>query len=305
MSATWVARLWRFDITNGQPAGSLVTGGVIAKLGAGDVAGAGTANNRRFYNAPDVALIQSRGADPYYNIAIGSGYRGHPLNTDTNERFFAIRDKMPFAKLTNANYTALTPTLDGDLTDITANPAGATVPWTSPGWKFNISQRAGRDGEKILAEATTVNGVILFPSFQPGFTTAQSANNPCYPVNTNRVYAFAVATGKPALDFNDDGIVDNSDISTDLNQTGIVGEVNLGVIQQPDSDGDGIPDVVDPDDDNDGIPDAVDTDDDGDGILDVDEETQESTVCLAGVEVLSRCVGVNGTVRTFWRRNVD
>ena len=100
-------------------------------------------------------------------------------------------------------------------------------------------------------------------------------------------------------------IIDNNDISTDLNQTGIVGEVNLGVIQQPDSDGDGIPDVVDPDDDNDGIPDAIDTDDDGDGILDVDEETQESTVCLAGVEVLSRCVGVNGTVRTFWRRNVD
>lgn len=262
-------QIWRFDVFNGTSGAGLVTGGVIADLGAKASGANATTDNRRFYNAPDVALIQRRGADPYYNLAIGSGYRGHPLDTGTNERFYSIRDKSPFTKFTQLQYNSITPVVDASLPEVTSQ----TVLSTSPGWKFNISQRAGRGGEKILAEATTVNGVILFPSFQPGGATAQGA---CFPVNTNRVYALGVDSGKAALDFNDDG---TNDLSTDLNQTGIVGQINVGILQQTgtDSDGDGIP----------------------------DSEENGNTICLAGVEVLSKCVSAGGTVRTFWRRNVD
>jgi len=271
-------RLWRFDIYNNQAASSLVTGGVIARLGAGvkpPGTPLGNSENRRFYNAPDVSLIQRRGADPYYNIAIGSGYRGHPLDTVTHEHFYGIRDKQPFAKLTQTDYNNYPIILDSSLVDVTSNPMGAVVPATSPGWKLDFSQIAGHSGEKVLAESTTVANVILFPTFQPGFTTAQSASNPCYPVNTNRVYAVTVDAGKPALDFNDDGVVNNADLYTNLQQTGIVGQINIGVLNQP------------VDNDNNPLTPPV------------------STLCLAGVEVLSRCVGVQGTVRTFWRRNAD
>ena len=282
-------RLWRFDIYNGQSPGSLVTGGVIANLGARASGASPTTDNRRFYNAPDVALIQMRGADPYYNIAIGSGYRGHPLDTDTNERFYAIRDKKPYAKLTQDEYdNDIVPIVHANLQQLPANPINSVVAEDKSGWWFNLSGQTGRAGEKVLAEATTVNNVILFPSFQPGFTTVQSDSNPCYPVNTNRVYAFSVATGRPALDFNDDGI---KDISIDLNQTGIVGQINLGILQPKDTDGDGIPDNQDPDADGDGIadntdtdgdgtPDRLDSDDDGDGIPDSEEE-EETTICIA------------------------
>jgi type IV pilus assembly protein PilY1 len=258
-------QLWRFDIFNGTGPGSgLVAGGVIANLGAKAGGASATADNRRFYNAPDVSLIQRRGADPYYNIAIGSGFRGHPLDLNTNDRFYSIRDRSPYTKLND--YSGVVPVLDASLPEVTTQ----TVLSTAPGWKFNIT----RNGEKILAESTTVNGVILFPSFQPG--AAGGASGPCYPTNTNRVYALGVDSGKAVLDFNDDG---TNDLSTDLNQTGIVGQINVGILQQTgvDSDGDGVP----------------------------DSEENGNTVCLAGVEVLSKCVSAGGTIRTFWRRNVD
>ena len=52
------AQVWRFDITNGNARASLVAGGVIASLGSHDETTHLAVNNRRFYNAPDVAAIQ-------------------------------------------------------------------------------------------------------------------------------------------------------------------------------------------------------------------------------------------------------
>ena len=54
------------------------TGGVIAQLGGAPSATPAPEDIRRFYNAPDVAFINT----PYGNfihVGIGSGHRGHPL----------------------------------------------------------------------------------------------------------------------------------------------------------------------------------------------------------------------------------
>ncbi|MGE0581488.1 MAG: pilus assembly protein [Steroidobacteraceae bacterium] len=262
-------RIWRFDITNGQPAATLVAGGVLAQLGSGDNGTQPNSEARRFYNAPDVSLIQRRAEDPYYNIAIGSGYRGHPLDVVTTDRFYAIRDKSPYARLSQGQYDAITPVVDGDLIDITANPAGSTVAPSNPGWKFVLPDQPGRSGEKVLAESTTVNNVILFTTFQP----LQAAGaDPCYPANINRAYAMTVDTGKPALDFNDDGVLDNKDLSVDLSQSGIVGEISVALIRQGNQDP--------------ALP-----------------PSSPPTVCIAGVEVLKKCVSAGGTIRTFWQRD--
>ncbi|HQW07780.1 MAG TPA: PilC/PilY family type IV pilus protein [Steroidobacteraceae bacterium] len=263
-------RVWRFDITNGQAPASLVAGGVIAQLGAGSNGAQPNSAARRFYNAPDVSLVQRRAEDPYYNIAIGSGYRGHPLDTVTQDRFYTIRDKAPYARLSQAVYNGITPILDGDLIDITANPAGSTVAPIHPGWKFILPNQPGHDGEKVLAEATTVNNVLLFTTFQP--LSPSSGADPCYPANINRVYALFADSGKPALDFNDDGVLDNNDVSDDLNQDGIVGEVTVALIRQANQDP-ALPPGSPP------------------------------TVCVAGVEVLKKCVSAGGTIRTFWQRD--
>ena len=230
---------------------------------------------------------------PYFSIAIGSGYRGHPLNTQTEEHFYSLRDKQPFARLTQAQHSdpGRLPITEADLADITNTPT-AGVPAASAGWWFNMSGRAGRSGEKVLAEATTVSNTILVTSFQPGATAAPNANNPCYPINTNRVYAFSVESGNCALDFDGDG---TKECSTNLNQTGIVGQVNVGILQQlTDTDGDGTPDVEE-DNDNNGVADCL----EGKG---TNCTSEVLPTCMAGVEVLSSCPDLGSAIRTYWRR---
>jgi type IV pilus assembly protein PilY1 len=266
-------RVWRFDIWNGQPRSELVTGGVLAALGSGSTGQTAIENNRRFYYAPDVALIQRRGAEPYFNLAIGSGYRGHPLHTETRDRFYALRDRNPFARLTQAQYDAATPITDGNLVNITPTPSQAVVPPTAPGWKLELNLNGGWVGEKVLAEALTVDGTILFTSYQP---VPPSQSDPCLPANgINRAYALRVDDGRPFIDFNDSGVVDTADLFTELSQSGIAGEVSLAL-------------------------ESVDVGD-GEGGAATDALGRRG-LCVVGVEVLQRCVVPGGVVRSYWRR---
>jgi type IV pilus assembly protein PilY1 len=185
-------RIWRFDITNGNPAGTLVAGGVIASLGGAANGGADVSENRRFYSSPDVAPMSTRGSRPFMNIAIGSGYRGHPLDKYTNDRFYAIRDYFPFTKRTAASYAAATPILDSDLLDVT-NDVSLTIPDGSTGWKLLLNSNGWR-GEKVLGESTTAAGVTFFSTFTP---LEPDPDNPCLARTLNRVYAVYATNARP------------------------------------------------------------------------------------------------------------
>jgi type IV pilus assembly protein PilY1 len=279
-------RVWRFDIFNGQPRGSLVTGGVFAQLGAPASGAPSREDTRRFYYAPDVALIQRRGADPYYNLAIGSGYRGHPLETDTRDRFYSLRDKQPFSKFTQGQYNTIAPLVESDLIDITNNPSTTAVPTSARGWRFELRLNDGWSGEKVLAESLTVGGVVLFPTYQP---QSPSAVDPCSTANgLNRVYALNVDTGKPAIDFSGDRQITDADLSTQLAQTGIAGEVTFAfeAVERPPGNPTG------------GGQGGGNT---GPGGRTVDA-LGRGAVCVVGVEVLRRCVLPGSVVRTFWQR---
>ena len=52
------ARVWRFDIINGQTTDALVRGGVFASLGRAGGAGTDPTDARRFYYAPDVSMMK-------------------------------------------------------------------------------------------------------------------------------------------------------------------------------------------------------------------------------------------------------
>jgi type IV pilus assembly protein PilY1 len=268
-------RVWRFDIWNGQAASSLVTGGVFARLGAGSIAGAPRAAARRFYNAPDVVLMQSRGSPPYFNIAIGSGYRGHPLENDTQDRFYSLRDYAPFTKRTQAQYAAFVPALDGDLVDITTN-VSATVPTGSRGWKLLLNDGGSWMGEKVLAESITISGVILFPTFIP---LGEDPANPCTARMVNRAYAIRIENGRPNFDWDDDGTLEGSDRYTDLKQSGIAAEISVLLNNRFIDDG-------------------------GDPLGPGDPPPPEppATTCNSGVEILGRCPTTDSGVRTYWQR---
>lgn len=89
-------QLFRFDInqSNTNAASFIAAGGRIARLGDNytTTADDSAASNRRFYYTPDVSLIRVRGGSTYYTIAIGSGWRAHPLNETTQDRLYVLRD---------------------------------------------------------------------------------------------------------------------------------------------------------------------------------------------------------------------
>ncbi len=90
-------RVWRFDVWNGRARGQLVTGGVFASLGVAEPAGT-LSDARRFFTAPDVALMQSRGQNAWYNLAIGSGDGDNVYATGVTNRFYSLRDRDPFSE---------------------------------------------------------------------------------------------------------------------------------------------------------------------------------------------------------------
>lgn len=281
------AQLWRFDITNGNARGSLVAGGVIASLGSHDEATHLAVNNRRFYSAPDVAAIKDPGTAPFLNIAIGSGYRGHPLNQTIRDRFYSIRDMNGFVSLTQAQYDALTiitetaPAAAGSplLVDITSELA-PTMPANAVGWRLNLNQPGGTwRGEKVLGEATTLNSAVIFTTYTP--STGIPAD-PCAPtLGTNRAYAVNVRDGSPVRI---DGTADVTDRYDDFTFGGIAGDIStmiLGLDPEP-CEGDDCEEPCE-----------------GEDCPAYSGETR--LVCLAGVRVLDICRDFDSRVKTYWR----
>ncbi|MBN1238547.1 MAG: hypothetical protein JXB36_08590, partial [Gammaproteobacteria bacterium] len=153
-------QVWRFDVANGQYASNLVSGGVIARLGSAGLASPAAPDTRRFYYAPDVALVGSDSGS-FLHIGIGSGYRAHPNATENQDRFYALRDYDTFASLTQSRYDSLQPLTEADLLDVT-DDIDAVVPPGSAGWMLRLAP-----GEKVLSEARTFANDVYFTTFTP------------------------------------------------------------------------------------------------------------------------------------------
>lgn len=102
-------QLFRFDIESGSL--NNINGHLFAKLGGED-----KANNRRFFNSPDVALIRDKGQPPFFTISIGSGFRASPLNEETDDRFYMIRD--PYVTQSRSALDTPPVITESDLTDV-------------------------------------------------------------------------------------------------------------------------------------------------------------------------------------------
>lgn len=191
------ARVWRFDIDNklNTGASTLVAGGVIASLGAASDSGSTAVSDaRRFYASPDVVLLKSGGRS-FLNIAIGSGYRGHPLDLQIRDRFYGLRDYSPFASMSQEAYDAFPVITEADtkLIDVTTN-LNPLMPNDARGWKIELRDPAWQ-GEKVFADSRTLGGNTLFTTFAPVNNTvtqgcaAQSG--------TNRLYCVKAFDGRP------------------------------------------------------------------------------------------------------------
>jgi type IV pilus assembly protein PilY1 len=204
-------QIWRFDITNGSTRANLVRGGMIAQLGGAPTAGGDPTyvDNRRFYYAPDVALV-SKGTQRFIHIGIGSGHRESPNSELNHDRFYALRDYSPFTTLTQAQFNTreAAPIKEANLVDIT-DDLNPTFPPTTAGWRMELRQGNTWEGEKVLAEARTFANRVFFTTFTPGVTATA---NDCTPrLGTNRLYVVDIFTGRPVTNL--DGSVDETNLT--------------------------------------------------------------------------------------------
>tara|TARA_R110002167_G_scaffold14825_1_gene59732 strand:+ start:166 stop:5358 length:5193 start_codon:yes stop_codon:yes gene_type:complete len=196
-------QIWRFDIYNTDNDNLLKQSVDITKIA--DLGGSDAASNRRFYYPPDLALA-IEGKDRYLSLAIGSGYRAHPLNTAIEDRFYMIKQFATHAKPADT-WNVLT---EADLYDATANLIGQGDDAEQSVAKSTLTNKEGwylrmeNSGEKVLSGSTTIQNQIVFTSYQP--TTAAAGS--CNPTQgTSRAYLVSLFDATPMKDINEDGTI--------------------------------------------------------------------------------------------------
>jgi outer membrane protein assembly factor BamB len=172
-----------------------------------------TGGRRMFFSEPDVALQLNQGT-PVLTIALGSGYRMHPLSTSISDRFYVLKDENVYSLPTEdtailkeeVNVKPLSSLANKSLLD------SSFKGWYMP-LRFN--------GEKSLSRALTFMGKIIFTTFALTDENGQaSTNDGCTKtVTTSRVYMLDLMSGEPLADLNRDGkgkdefiVITNGDI---------------------------------------------------------------------------------------------
>jgi len=197
-------QIFRFDIdnTNSSALASSITGGRIADLATDNSA----ADARRFYYPPDVALISERGESAYLALAIASGYRAHPNDTDIHDRIYVIKDTdvysapTSYETLTESNlYNATLNLVAGDGSATQNDTAKAALDNTD-GWYIFLDDETDSSvwqGEKGLSEALIIEGTVIVTTFTPNLSTA---TNSCSPQSgSGKVFFMSVLDASPVV----------------------------------------------------------------------------------------------------------
>lgn len=147
--------------------------------------GGTTANHRRFYDAPAIALASGE-----LWVAVGSGYKAHPLNEDTDEAFFVIRDTAALQPVAH---------VEANLANMSNVTNGSVPSATSRGWYYFLEE-----GEKVSSSPIIFRNRILFTTYSP--TVDQNHDDPCsvrygasylHTVSLTTGAAMAIAEGAP------------------------------------------------------------------------------------------------------------
>lgn len=217
-------QIFRLDINN-TGNGELVTGGLLADFG-----GPGESDARRFFYGPDVSEI-SLAEEHYYAVAVGSGFRAHPLDTRIQDHFYMIKDYGVFQLDVEGNYSLPSPALGlSDMYDatnhlLTSSDNGEreienTAFAERAGWYISM----GSGGEKVLASPLIINYQLFFTTYLPA-TASDSLCAP--PTGNSRAYLVELVNGNAVADLDQDGEREHSDRYAQLKQTGIAPDTKI------------------------------------------------------------------------------
>lgn len=205
-------RIWRIDFDNnlGTLPQNFAQGGVIADLNGGS-----ESNNIRFYSAPDVSYTVDdsvTAVDPSdssqlitiggrrFQIAIGSGYRAHPLDNRVNDTFYIINDY----NVGNAPVSYVTVS-ESDMANY-ANYSTESADEKRIGTYFRLPNT----GEKSLARSVTVNDNVFFTTFAPQSAESIAGCNP--DVGIARLYTISPDNSISYRELAQDGIPPSPEI---------------------------------------------------------------------------------------------
>lgn len=191
--------IWRADLLGSDPTQWKLT--LRARLGYHASTTTSKADDRRFFNAPDI-VQSSDSLGAYDAIVIGSGDREDPLDYGgtTNNFFYVIKDRN--VGVGTASDSTLT---HAQITDVTSDclQVGncSAPPDLSLGWKIALNQGSG---EKNLARAQTIGGTIYFTTYLPNSSLNSQTCGP--DEGSGLQYAVALQNGIASNDYyvNDD-----------------------------------------------------------------------------------------------------
>jgi type IV pilus assembly protein PilY1 len=181
--------VWRLDIPDATKANTSIIH--LASLG-----GTTNADDRRFFNQPSIVrtyILETINTGtpgsphivkqkiPYDAILLGSGDKATPINGDTTDKFFMIKDKYIRTQKFSSTPSGLPYELT-DLYDYTNDPFNG-YPTLSPtqelklvdaslksGWFYDLEQ----SGEKNTAKAIVINNVVYFTTYTPSSASSCS-----------------------------------------------------------------------------------------------------------------------------------
>lgn len=170
-------RIWRIDVDNSHSEDMKAYGGLIADLNES------SSNNVRFYNTLDVAYIDDKksAALPHFQLSIGSGYRAHPLDKTTRDRFYIINDfnvtNKPF-EISSNKWSDFHETIkESHLVNAQAvnESFSSTEDSTKPKGIYYILPNSG---EKVLAPSLTADNKIFFTTYRPNDGVSSTSCEP-------------------------------------------------------------------------------------------------------------------------------
>lgn len=180
-------QLFRVDID--QSGGKDMKVNRLASLG-----GSGASGNRRFYEAPSVVYLNDGGKKTLY-VAVGSGYRSHPLDENVQDGIFVVKDQTALAGKGAAPK-------DVSLADMT-NVGTGTPDKDEMGWYFFFDK-----GEKSLASPVVFNNVLRFTTYEPA--QEEDDENPCtVTYGKSYLYTVSIETAEP-VPITNDGTIPSS-----------------------------------------------------------------------------------------------
>jgi len=172
---------------------------LFAKLG--QTAISSLLEQHRFYEQPEVAVFKDTNGKFFTTVAMGSGYRSHPLNLQTDDNFFVLFDY----DVARTNLLTMTPaqeaaveTADGvgglqavitktNLASLNLNSSADAVTTGKKGWYIDLPEA----GEKSLASGMIFQKRLTFSTYVPSTGT-----NNCQPVvGKSKLYAMCMPYG--------------------------------------------------------------------------------------------------------------